>query len=305
VIVSFIVSTSGEVIEPMIEDTSGLEALENAAIAAVRRWRYEPATMNGAPVEQSMVQTKITFRSEDSNPPGARASFKARYKEIAELIDSGELAEAEALLADLEFKGRTNLYEDAWFWWLKSIYLEKANGDETEIRKALGRALGYEEDYLDPNVFVVAIQRLYVSQVKQLMFAAARDTFERLRDSWTAQRSEHHEAIVAVLAPSYEQINEIAASDELLYINGEIGDHDYWVHRLFRRAFSLANVNGRVDMVDIRCERGNMRYVSFPIDNVWEIPEGWGGCGVYIKGEPGTTFKLEERASVISAPPAQ
>ena len=56
----------------------------------------------------------------------------------------------------------------------------------------------------------------------------------------------------------------------------------------------MANVRGRVDVVDVRCELGTKRYDSFPIDGVWQVPASWGTCGVSIKGEPGTTFVFQE-----------
>jgi TonB family protein len=50
VMLSFVVTETGEVEEPMIEDSSGVEAFESAALEAVSRWRYTPATVNGEPV---------------------------------------------------------------------------------------------------------------------------------------------------------------------------------------------------------------------------------------------------------------
>lgn len=52
VIVSYVISPTGEVVEPMIEDSSGTEAFERAAMRAVEDWRYAPATWNGEPVER-------------------------------------------------------------------------------------------------------------------------------------------------------------------------------------------------------------------------------------------------------------
>jgi hypothetical protein len=75
---------------------------------------------------------------------------------------------------------------------------------------------------------------------------------------------------------------------------GEIGGHEYWVHDLLRRSFSLSRVAGNVESVDIRCTRGTKRYDTFAEGDVWHVPESWGECGVYIKGTPGTTLALEE-----------
>ena len=70
-----------------------------------------------------------------------------------------------------------------------------------------------------------------------------------------------------------------------------------------RRSFSFAAINGRVDALDIRCERGRRRYDSVPVDTVWRVPDEWGKCGIYLKGEPGATFAFREYPRSY-APPA-
>ena len=195
-----------------------------------------------------------------------------------------------------------NLYEDAWFWWLKYSYLEASQSASNEEQiDALQLALGYEEDYLEPELFVAAAHSLFVLRVRAGDYSAARTTFLRLRDSRTAQRSERYEETIALLSPVYRQIEDAVAGNSLLVVNAKIGKHDYWVHDLLRRSFAMADVTGRVDAVDIRCERATKRYDAFPADGVWHVPESWGSCGVYIKGEPGTTFKFEEYPPGVAA----
>jgi hypothetical protein len=61
-----------------------------------------------------------------------------------------------------------------------------------------------------------------------------------------------------------------------------------------RRSFSIENVHGRVDTVEVRCTRRNARYDSVSGEHTWTIPSSWGDCGAYVKGEPGTTFVVYE-----------
>jgi TonB family protein len=295
VMVSFIVSPTGEVEEPMIEDSSGVASLDRAALQAVRKWRYSAALRNGTPVEQSMTKTRIVFQLEGGRK-GASPQFVKKYRAVAELIDKGEFANVPALLDEMESGGRVNLYEDSFFWWLKYIYLEKSKSTDTkQMIDALRASIGYEEDYLPADQFVAAAARLYALEVKTGDLSRARSTFARLRDSKAARRSKQHAPTLEALTPSYMEIERLVAGNTVLVSPGEIGSHDYWVHDLLRRSFSLGNIKGRVDVVDVRCERGTKRYDSFPIDAVWQVPESWGPCGVYIKGEPGTTFAFEDR----------
>ena len=305
VMLSFIVSETGEVEEPMIEDSSGVEAFEQAALGAIRNWRYTPATVNGKPVAQSMVKTKIVFALEGP-AKGVTREFQGDYRKIRQLLDAGDYAAAEPLLAEMEIGGRQNLYEDALFWALKYGYLEGVQSADTdEKRRALELAFGYQaDDYLPADMLVAVAQRLYVLQVQAIDFSAARGTFERLRDSPQAKQSSQHARALAELTPTYEQIERVIAGPQRLAINAEIGQHDYWVHDLMRRSFSMSNVNGRIDAVDIRCKRGTRRYDTYPGDEIWQVPDSWGEeCGVYINGEPGTTFTFEEHPAGTPATP--
>jgi hypothetical protein len=70
-----------------------------------------------------------------------------------------------------------------------------------------------------------------------------------------------------------------------------------------RRSFSIAEVSGSIDSVSIRCDRGTRRYDTYPDGAVWQVPESWGECGVYIKGESGTRFTFEEHPAGSPATP--
>jgi len=294
VMLSYVISPDGAVTEPMIEDSSGVEMLERAALEAVRKWRYTPAMRDGVPVEQSMTKTRIAFQIDQRNP-GASKAFQRKYVELAKLIDARDLQSVPPLLDELEFGGRANLYEDAWFWWLKFAYLEASKSSATaEKIDALRAAVGHEEEYLAPDVFVSAAQRLYALEVQTQDYSAARNTFARLRDARAAKRSKQYESALEALTPSYARIEELIAGTKPIASNAEIGSHDYWVHDLLRRSFAMDKIVGRVDVVDVRCERGTKRYDTFPLDGVWRVPESWGHCGVYIKGEPRTTFLFVE-----------
>jgi TonB family protein len=294
VMLSFVVSEKGEVEQPMIEDSSGVEAFESAALEAVSRWRYTPATVNGTPVAQSMVRTRITFALEGP-AKGATRQFESAYRKIRQLLDAGDYAAAAPLLTDMELGGRHNLYEDALFWALEYGYLEGVQSADVEAkRRALELAFVPQADeLLPPDILVAVAQRLYVLQVQAIDFSAARRTYERLRDSERAQESPQHARVVAELTPAYEQIEQVIAGPAPLSMKAEIGRYDYWVHDLMRRSFSMADVNGRIDAVDVRCDRGTRRYRSQPAA-VWQVPESWGKCGVYINGERGTTFTFTE-----------
>src|SRR5690606_28244111 len=119
-----------------------------------------------------------------------------------------------------------------------------------------------EEDYLPADQLVAASQALYVLEVRIGDYSNALKTLERLKAARTAKSSKHYESVLTALNPSATEIAQAIHSRSLLALAAEIGKHEYWVHGLLRRSFSMANVRGRIDVVDVRCERGTKRYDS-------------------------------------------
>jgi TonB family protein len=290
---SFIVSPEGQVTQAMVEASSGNESVENAALNAVQKWRYKPATLNGVPVEHAITRTIIRFQVEGGG--GARAGFVNDYRQTQEMIARHDLDHARAMLANMESHARFNLYEDAWFWWLKYVYMEAAGGTSVDDRREmLHRAIGYELDYLPADVFVVASVRLFNLEIAASNFAGALDAADRLKASKTAKSAKNYPDAIAALDSGSARIRTAINGDSTLKVTGTVSNHDYWVHGLLRWSFSIGEINGRLDLVEIRCARGNVRYSPVTAEHTWTVPRTWGGCSAYIKGEPGTTFVIYE-----------
>jgi len=280
----------------MIEDSSGVESLENAALDAVKKWRYKPATLNGAPVEDTITRTVIRFElySGSGGRPGVSGRFRSAYVQIQDAVSKRDLPQAATLLDDLAAKGRRNMAEDSWYWWLKYTYLDAAGGaSPEEQRETLKRAIGYD-DFLPAEALVAASLRLYNLQAKEADYAGALATRDKLKGSKRAQGSTRYAEIMKALDASTDQITALIEGDATLRVDADIGQHDYWVHGLLRRSFSIEDVRGRIDAVEIRCTRRNARYDAPTGEHTWTIPQSWGDCGAYVKGDPGTTFVVYE-----------
>lgn len=297
VTVNFIISQSGEVLEPVVERSVGNLPLERAALAAIRNWRYDPATLNGQPVEQA-ASTTLTFwvDTEERDPTNvARPVFQRRYQALVESLESGDLDRAQRRIDELESMDRANPYEDAWFWFANYYFLEATNSPDVDERfRSLQLAVEREQDYLEPNLLVPAAQRLYALYAQRLDLSSAVRIYVRLRDSAIAQNADIYAATLAAMTPSYQRILAAISGEQMFLLNAEINERGYWIHGLLRRSFSLGDVRGGVESVQIRCERGIQRYTAINEESVWHAPTDRGACSVFITGRPDTTFVFEE-----------
>ena len=301
VVVSFVISERGKVIEPMIEDSSN-SVFDASALQAVQGWSYRPATLGGKPVEQSMVQTVIRYRLHETS--GARPKFIEKLRATESLIAANDFAEANRSLRALE-RGELNYCESAWLWHLKYVYLEAMGGAEPEaLMEPLAKAIGgteSDDEYLDPDTFLSASQRLYVLRVLSGDLSGALSVWEQIQSSTSARRSQRYEDVDATLEASYREIVNAVAGPQVLRQDARIDKHNYWVHRMLRRSFSFGDVeDGQLDVIDLRCTRANRRLVSVPEGAIVKIPDTWGDCRAYIKGDPGTAFSFEEYADNVA-----
>jgi TonB family protein len=293
VALSYIVSKDGAVTDAMIEDSTGSESFERAALDAVRKWRYKPATRNGEAIEHPMTRTVIRFMIKGET--GASHDFSVRYREINRVLAAGDVPKAQELLADLSDKARRNLYEDAWFWWLKYTVLAAGKtADREEMLKALSAAVGYENDYLLPDMFLAASSRMFLLRLQDNDLGGALDAFERLTTSKAAKESKDYERVVTALGANVEEIRKYITSDATLLNTGRVSPHEYWVHTLVRRSFSLGDIDGNVQALEVRCKRQQTRYQPVTDQHTWTVPASWEKCGVYVHGAPGATFKFYE-----------
>jgi hypothetical protein len=183
---------------------------------------------------------------------------------------------------------------------MKYLYLDATGTAEPAalieaLRKALGSTDSEDDVYLPPDVYVSASQRLFVLRARSGDLSGAVTVFERLTASKTAKRSKDYADVVALLEPVHRQITDLVAGPTVLRQTARVAEYDYWVHRMLRRSFAVGDVQGgKLHVVDVRCTRANRRFVSLPEDAVLKIPDSWGDCSVYIKGDTGTTFIFEE-----------
>lgn len=65
VVVRYGVSIDGRVINARVDSAEPAGVFEDAALAAVRSWRYNPAIRNGEPVAVSNVISRVRFQLDD------------------------------------------------------------------------------------------------------------------------------------------------------------------------------------------------------------------------------------------------
>ena len=301
VIVSYVVKPDGTVGDTIIEDSSGRKAFERATIDSVKEWRYEPATMNGEPVERCHNKALFTFALEQGKKDhrGAKKAFKNQYKRAIKLLEEGELEEVRSKIDEIAAKFTTNLYESSRLWILRAMLHEK-EGDDLGQLESLQHAVAGGGAYVEPEVYLNVMLKIFNLQIQFQHYADALETLEAVDEL------DLDESTAAKLRQATAEIEELKTSDRAVAIGGKIGEAQeehhgagVWSHTLLRRTAGIEKISGSLERVELRCDWHRVKAKPEP-GKAWRIPPEWGDCSIYVIGEPGSTFQLLEYAPTTS-----
>lgn len=104
---NMMIAPDGKPYEIAVVDSSGSEEYEKAALEAVEKIRWEPATLDGKPIHSAYA---VKFRFEVSGEAAARREFSTAYRRALKAAEAGDRQRADEWLAKLE---AYNLYEEA------------------------------------------------------------------------------------------------------------------------------------------------------------------------------------------------
>ena len=284
----YMVSPSGSPYEIEIVDSSGNKSLEQAAKRAAKKYQYEPAQMNGSPIDAGAA-TRIQFQL-SGGTSGVSVKFWKLYRRFQEAAQNGNLKDMEVLIAKINDLETQNLFEASIRYIAQGSYAQRIN-DQEGVRLAFTRALDLDEDqdgaYLTesqrPNLLVALMQ----AQVATQHFKDALDTWKKL--ALLIEDPQRKSS----LQRQADQIQQFIQEGGPIEVTGRIRGHYRYKYQLISNSFSVSSINGRLAEAQIYCDRG-MKGFALEEDMSYAIPEELGECNLIIIGDPETTFTVFE-----------
>ncbi|MCV6620634.1 MAG: energy transducer TonB [Cellvibrionaceae bacterium] len=287
---SVVVDKKGNVVEPILVDSSGRRNFEIKAKRAVKKFKYQPATLNGEAIESSDNKVYISF-SIAWDKPGANKGFASRFRTIRDQILEGNINGAEEKIAKLASDYTRNRYEQAWLQVLKSSYYNAIN-DKQKYIKALKKAVAYSSEHLPSEIYASNIVNLYNAQIEQGKIKEA---------IATADKAKAFVSKVPKLAKIVEHKTEVISkldSIPLFHSSGHIEDGKrQWSHSLLRKTMGIEVTKGKLEQIEFRCANKIRRFEINKNNQSWKIPDSWEDCTVFISGETDSEFELFEQLS--------
>lgn len=282
VALNFMVDTEGQPYEITVVNSVGDDRFRKAAIRALKRSRFEPARLDGQPIDAG-ARYGYSFEM-SGGADGAGRDFVFRYRKLLAAIGAGDRDKADALLADLEPR---NLYENAYRELGRYTYLRKW-GTRAQQLGALSRAVGPDEErsYLADDARAKAMTTLFLLQADQHDFGGALETAGRLPEQ------AGDEDLQATIDQAVREIEALRHDDRAFAVEGRIGERSTsWHLKLLKSSFRFDGVEGRISEIKLRCAG---KFVGFAYDDTltYSVVERYMPCSLEVVGDPGTRFRL-------------
>jgi hypothetical protein len=279
------------------------DSYEAGAVPALRKLRFDPAMLNGAPVDfygyRIVLTTRTSFAA--STHPG----FQGDYEKVAALTQSGDFAGAESFIQSMIKSRIVTVFEYAFLnSALVPIYtkLQRPYDALRASRNATLRSGHQEAEYFvgtrikanDPSWPYFLPKEMLANALRQ-RFAVAL-ALERYGEANAAYRELNAleplpaDDPIAVLATDLEKRRR---SPEPLTTHGKIAKGE-WEYSPTRRVISVrVNPAASIRSLDVKCSL-HRETRSLDPEVKWVLPPTWGPCTLMFRGDDNAEVLVTE-----------
>src|SRR5690606_37188022 len=261
-----------------------------SAVAAVGRWKFEPAKAGGQPIDWHNNEAVIVFDHPDV-PLEPNPMFSQSYLEIVELIKKQEYTKAQRQNQALQT--RVLRLADIGLVQAQAAVIHVALKNPHDAYEAVLRATDPRVPTLEGPGLVDALRYRFGLAIELGRNADALETRERLAALGALSED-------VPTAAHAETISQALASDAGLAVKGRV-EKDAWQYVPTRRTFTFHDIEGAVRSIELECDR-RTAVLEYAPDAKWPIPQRWGACARSVNARRTTTCP---RTAFPQRPPAR
>jgi hypothetical protein len=183
-------------------------------------------------------------------------------------------------------------FEEMAFAEMQRAAIEHALGDPYAALDAIRRATEPAVDKLANEELTLALGHRFTLEFELGLAADALQTYQRR----TALGRLPSRDPMARSAAALEQA--LGMPETGLAAQAQIDGGGQSEHRLTWGIFGVGDVDGRIDGLEIVCNRNKTR-LPVEADVQMSIPAGWGECVLFVGGHPDTTFIVYEFQTLV------
>lgn len=264
--------------EPMLKETVG-------------NWTFEPGTANGEPVEFHNVE--YVLRSRLSEDLGVSEEVQEKITEVSQLISDEDHSKAQKEIERTLNRGPQTVMDYALLHkTLADVHIAQENyfaALEANKKATMPRtnSSGETEFMLTPEILRPTLEQRFMLSI----LPSVRQYPEAWR-TWQLLEANFDIAGDAEIRQQAEQVKEALEGPDPIMSIARITE-DNWTYEPERRIFTVADVDGRLRHIDVRCDLRNLK-LDYQENVDWTLPEALGRCELDFVGRDGTQFSLYE-----------
>lgn len=286
VTLAFVIGADGQVRDVRVEDAVGPPSFRQISIDAVKSWKYQPATLNGKPVESRWgLNIEYVIESRDRN--ARHTHFLKFYDKGRKLLADGKPREAIEALNKV-FGTWTNIYEVA----MTSSILAKAYYELKDYPAAqhhaahatISHARFLNDGMVPPTLRLGMKLAADAGDYRTALCAyiEARDLLPKTEAPGPISRAQADALAREILAK--------LASNEPLEASATLDPNGNWALPLERPRFVFTGAPANMPF-SLNCIAATVNGVAVN-GKEHEAPHGAGPCRLSVVGKPGTTFTV-------------
>jgi TonB family protein len=289
------IKADGSISEVAVEEALGAEALIKRAMKEVKGWRYEPATLNGKPVETYGTYLLYVYAFPGKDRVTVHSSVVKKFRNAQDLMQERKFAEAVTVL-EKAFDRPATHYEQAMVSSLMAeAYLQLKNRRQALIK--VRHATFEDGKYINDEMIRPALRMRVVLAAQEGDFLDSLCTYSRLKligltgeKETDTSPADQVEKVVKIVTDALNNPTPLTMPAEIFPDPSGVAS---WNRSVLRRKFAFEAITGTVDRFRLVCMTVQMEEKIDPAME-WSIPPEAGYCRIFVYGTPGSTFKFVE-----------
>lgn len=235
----------------------------------------QPPDLTQMPLPPLALSPKVKDAIEKITTQVAAGEGDKALKEINKLMRSDMRTVFDFALLH-ELKASAHMVEEDFFEALAASRLATLSAESPQ---------GETVFFLDDSVLIGALSRRVLLAARVRQNADAWEAYQALASRFTIPQDD----------PIYkvgQGVKEVLDSPEPMPLLARIID-EVWTYKPARRIFTVAEVQGKLNRIDARCERNTLK-LEYQANVDWTLPDSLGACELDFVGRKGTTFTVYE-----------
>lgn len=256
----------------------------------VEGWTFTPGTVDGA--ARDFFNQEYIVRNYLNEGVAISPRVEETMAEIGEMLAAGELDDALRDASRLVDRNQVTTAMDyvVAHELMASIYLDMEQPFEALEASNIAtmsrvNSEGNVEYIMPQEVLEQAMRKRFMLANALHQSAEVVRTFELMEQGFDIAADDP-------LRPQAEERQAQLDSPEPLALLARIVD-DQWSYQPARRIFTVADIDGRLNRINVRCELGNVE-LDYEENVDWTLPEALGDCTLDFIGRDDTTFTVYE-----------